>query len=85
MLYLASLFKLDGFSPKQKALTAHSDCRHNDIEGSAIILAILSSRAGCTRRTRKPEPVMDKVNLSEKLAQFSDQRKPKIVGDLKRI
>jgi hypothetical protein len=26
---------------------------------------------------------MDKVNLGEKLAQFSDQWKPKIVGELK--
>src|SRR5437016_772226 len=31
---------------------------------------------------RKVRTVMQKVNLSEKLAQFSDQWKPKIVGDL---
>ncbi len=30
----------------------------------------------------QPEPVRDKVNLSEKLAQFGEQWKPKIVGEL---
>jgi hypothetical protein len=45
-------------------------------------VAILSSWAQGTRRTRKAEPVMDEVNLSDKLAQFSEQWKPKIVGEL---
>ena len=31
---------------------------------------------------QKSEPNMDKVNLSDKLAQFSEQWKPKIVGEL---
>src|SRR5262245_37122275 len=34
------------------------------------------------KRTRMLEVVMNKVHLSEKLAQFSDQWKPKIVGEL---
>jgi mannose-6-phosphate isomerase-like protein (cupin superfamily) len=33
-------------------------------------------------KDRKVRTVMQKVNLSEKLAQFSDQWKPKIVGEL---
>ena len=62
------------------------------LEGAAVVnhgdspngqaVAILSSWAQGTRRTRKAEPGMDKVNLSEKLAQFSEQWKPKIVGEL---
>ena len=31
---------------------------------------------------QKSEPNMDKVNLSDKLAQFNEQWKPKIVGEL---
>jgi mannose-6-phosphate isomerase-like protein (cupin superfamily) len=31
---------------------------------------------------QKPEPVMDKVNLKEKLALFNDHWSPKIVGEL---
>jgi hypothetical protein len=36
---------------------------------------------GATRGRRR-ETVMQKVNLAEKLALFSDQWKPKIVGEL---
>jgi mannose-6-phosphate isomerase-like protein (cupin superfamily) len=35
-----------------------------------------------SRRNRKARTAMQKVNLSEKLALFSDQWKPKIVGEL---
>jgi hypothetical protein len=31
---------------------------------------------------QNPDPIIDKVKLSDKLAQFSDQWKPKIVGEL---
>src|SRR5437016_4828601 len=36
----------------------------------------------CVPREREVKLVMDKVNINEKMAQFSDQWKPKIVGEL---
>jgi hypothetical protein len=47
----------------------------NESNGQAV--AILSSRAQGTGRTENRSRSMDKVNLSEKLAQFSEQWEPK--------
>jgi hypothetical protein len=46
-------------------------------ESNGQAVAILSSWAQGTGRTENPSRSMDKVNLSEKLAQFSEQWEPK--------